>query len=72
MTSINDDDETFSCIVDKIRYEEGEIIDKASIHVVWYDYKTINQWWGLNDLISEAADYVLSSIQWPDEVTGTE
>ena len=66
VTSIGDDNESFSCVVDKIRYEEGEIIDKASIHVVWYNYKNIDQWWGLNDLIGEAADYVLSCIQWPE------
>ena len=67
VTSIGDDNESFSCVVDKIRYEEGEIIDKASIHVVWYNYKNIDQWWGLNDLIGEAADYVLSCIQWPED-----
>lgn len=73
VTSIGNNDETFSCVVDKIRYEDNEIINKASIHVVWLDYnEDIDEWWGLDDLIGEAADYVVSCIQWPEEVENGE
>lgn len=69
VTSINDDgDGTFSVVVDKIRYEESEPDCKVGIHVVWYDYGETDQWWGLNDLTGEAADYVLSCIVWPEDM----
>jgi len=69
VTSINDDgDGTFSVVVDKIRYEESEPVCKVGIHVVWYDYSEIDQWWGLNDLTGEAADYVMSCIEWPEDM----
>lgn len=64
VTSLNDDNEAFSCVVDKIRYDKSEPYEKASIHVVWYNDDKIDQWWGLNELIGEAADYVLSCIVW--------
>ena len=73
VTSIGNNDETFSCVVDKICYEEGEVINKVGIHVVWYDYnEDVDEWWGLDDLIGEAADYVVSCIQWPEEVENAE
>ena len=68
VTSLGEDNESFEAIIDKIRYEESEPVVKVAIHVVWYDYKQIDQWWGLNDLIGEAADYVIDSIVWPEDM----
>lgn len=68
VTSLGEDNESYEAIIDKIRYDESEPVTKAAIHVAWYDYKQIDQWWGLSDLIGEAADYVIDSIVWPDEM----
>lgn len=68
VTSLGEDNESYEAIIDMIRYEESEPVIKVAIHVAWYNYKEINQWWGLSDLIGEAADYVIDSIVWPDEM----
>ena len=68
VTSLGEDNESYEAIIDMIRYEASEPVVKVAIHVAWYNYKEINQWWGLSDLTGEAADYVLDSIQWPEDM----
>ena len=66
LTSLNDDNEAFDVVVDKIRYEDREPVSKLGIHICRYEYKDVDYWWGINDLMEECADYVFSSIVWED------
>lgn len=67
LTTLGDDDEAFDVVVDRIRYEEKEPVFKVGIHVCRYEYKEVDYWWGINDLMDECADYVLSSIVWEEK-----
>ena len=67
LTTLGDDNEAFDVVVDRIRYEEKEPVTKVGIHVCRYEYKEVDYWWGINDLMDECADYVISSIVWEDK-----
>lgn len=66
LTTLGDDGEAYDVVVDRIRYEEKEPVFKVGIHVCRYDYKEVDYWWGINDLMDECADYVISSIVWDE------
>lgn len=69
VTSINqNNDEAFQAVVCGIRFEQTEPVTPILIHVTEWDGEKCDQWYGLSDLDESAADYVLSSIQWPENI----